>query len=153
MTQQKDITLSIKRPIIRNAVTALISGAIFTAALIPFLGVVGAVPESFNEKLLISVGFSLLWVVMLFSFGFFIDSIRNMLSKPTIVLTNDTIQIQEHEIIMLSDIAAAETFGKDGRLKLTLKDGEEITVKQSALNIPTQTVLYAINLRKGKIDV
>ena len=153
MTQQKEVILSVKRPIIRNAVTALISGVIFTAALVPFLSVVGATPENFNQKILISVGFSLLWVIMLFSSGFFIDSIRNMLSKPTIVLTNDTIQIQEHEIIMLSDIAAAETFGKDGRLKLTLKDGEEITVKQSALNIPTQTVLYAINLRKGKIDV
>ena len=152
MTQQKEIVLSVKRPIIRNAVTALISGTLIAASIYPFCLVIGAAPESFNEKLLISVGFTLLWVLMLFSSGFFIDSIRNILSKPTIVLTNDTIQIQGHELLMLSDIASAETVGKDKRLKITLNSGEEITVKQSALNIPTQTVLYAVKLRRAESE-
>ena len=63
----------------------------------------------------------------------------------------ETLNVYGHDPIRLCEILQIQVEGRAGKAKglsLTLENGENVFVKQNSIDIPAETLKYAIEIRK-----
>lgn len=110
--------------------------------------------DTFTDKLLNTIGFCSMLVMVLFMAFSFFNAVRNIFSPPTVVLDNNNLQIFLQKDIMIKDISETKLIKKKNKavLKIIKKDGEEAEIKQGLISTPLNTLEYAIHIRLNQLN-
>lgn len=78
-------------------------------------------------------------------------SVRSLYPRAILTVTDDRVILEKKKEILISDIVSVESAG--GR-KLTVRaeNGDVISLRKSDVNIPLETLEYAIKLRAERIE-
>lgn len=91
--------------------------------------------------------FSFFSIALAFTLTAFLNAVRNLFSGPTVILTNKKINVFYYDDILLSDITGITVDKNEKTMCVTLVSGKEITIKKMWVDIPLETLKYAISIR------
>ena len=143
--------LELRRPRSRAAITFAVCAVAAAAAVFFVFFVMGIAVQTLMQRILKSLLFAVLWLVALFCAGAALSSLRDLFEAPTAILDSETLNICGREPIRLCEISRMQVEGGAGKakgLRLTLENGDNVFVKQHCIDIPAETLKYAIEIRK-----
>ncbi len=140
-------TLILKRPKPRAVITLAVGFPVAAAVIRLMIFVAGINPGNLTGRILNSVCFVLLWICALLASAFALSAVRDLFCSPSVILDGTSLRVYGFEPLSVSDIADMETDSKCRNLFVTAGDGTVINIKQRNINIPVETLKYAIQLR------
>ncbi len=142
-----NVTMTVKRPKIRNLIRQLVFAALTAACVLGIAALYIQQPKTDFYKILCVVLFSFFSIALAFTLTAFFNAVRNLFSGPTVVLTNKKINVFYYGDILLSDITGITVDKNEKTMCVTLVSGKEITIKKMWVDIPLETLKYAISIR------
>lgn len=142
-----NVTMTVKRPKIRNLIRQLVFAALTAVCVLGIAALYIQQPKTDFYKILCVVLFSFFSIALAFTLTAFFNAVRNLFSGPTVVLTNKKINVFYYGDILLSDITGITVDKNEKTMCVTLVSGKEITIKKMWVNIPLETLKYAISIR------
>ena len=142
-----NVTMTVKRPKIRNLIRQLVFAALTAACVLGIAALYIQQPKTDFYKILCVVLFSFFSIALAFTLTAFFNAVRNLFSGPTVILTNKKINVFYYGDILLSDITGITVDKNEKTMCVTLVSGKEITIKKMWVNIPLETLKYAISIR------
>lgn len=142
-----NVTMTVKRPKIRNLIRQLVFAALTAACVLGIAALYIQQPKTDFYKILCVVLFSFFSIALAFTLTAFLNAVRNLFSGPTVILTNKKINVFYYGDILLSDITGITVDKNEKTMCVTLVSGKEITIKKMWVNIPLETLKYAISIR------
>lgn len=142
-----NVTMTVKRPKIRNLIRQLVFAALTAACVLGIAALYIQQPKTDFYKILCVVLFSFFSIALAFTLTAFLNAVRNLFSGPTVILTNKKINVFYYGDILLSDITGITVNKNEKTMCVTLVSGKEITIKKMWVNIPLETLKYAISIR------
>lgn len=139
--------MTVKRPKIRNLIRQLVFAALTAVCVLGIAALYIQQPKTDFYKILCVVLFSFFSIALAFTLTAFFNAVRNLFSGPTVVLTNKKINVFYYGDILLSDITGITVDKNEKTMCVTLVSGKEITIKKMWVNIPLETLKYAISIR------
>ncbi|PWM45672.1 MAG: hypothetical protein DBX47_03780 [Clostridiales bacterium] len=143
-----NIKLIVRRPksknFIKQGIFAVLTGLCITGIVFLYLHS----PKTDLQKIICVVLFTVFSVAFAFTFTALLNAIRNIFSRPTVILDNEQIEVFRYGKILLSDIKSVSVDESKKTLFLMLKTGESIPIKKSIVNLPLETLGYAVNIRR-----
>ncbi len=109
-------------------------------------------PVTNTEKALQTFYVCFLLVFTLFMVFPIVCSLRSLYPRAILTVTDDRIILEKKREISLSDLEKAETLKNGRKLYIKSRQGEVITLNRGDVNIPLETLCYAINLRAEKLS-
>ena len=140
-------TMTVKRPKIRNLIRQLVFAALTAACVLGIAALYIQQPKTDFYKILCVVLFSFFSIALAFTLTAFLNAVRNLFSGPTVILTNKKINVFYYGDILLSDITGITVDKNEKTMCVTLVSGKEITIKKMWVDIPLETLKYAISIR------
>lgn len=143
--------LELRRPRGRAAIIFTVCAVVAAAAAFLIVPVTGIAVQTLMQRILKSLLFALLWLAALFTAGAALSALRDLFESPTVTLDGETLNVYGHDPIRLCEILQIQVEGCAGKAKglsLTLENGEDVFVKQNSIDIPAETLKYAIEIRK-----
>ncbi len=142
-----NVTMTVKRPKIRNLIRQLVFAALTAACVLGIAALYIQQPKTDFYKILCVVLFSFFSIALAFTLTAFLNAVRNLFSGPTVILTNKKINVFYYGDILLSDITGITVDKNEKTMCVTLVSGKEITIKKMWVDIPLETLKYAISIR------
>lgn len=142
-----NVTMTVKRPKIRNLIRQLVFAALTAACVLGIAALYIQQPKTDFYKILCVVLFSFFSIALAFTLTAFLNAVRNLFSGPTVILTNKKINVFYYGDILLSDITGVTVDKNEKTMCVTLVSGKEITIKKMWVDIPLETLKYAISIR------
>lgn len=142
-----NVTMTVKRPKIRNLIRQLVFAALTAVCVLGIAALYIQQPKTDFYKILCVVLFSFFSIALAFTLTAFFNAVRNLFSGPTVILTNKKINVFYYGDILLSDITGITVDKNEKTMCVTLVSGKEITIKKMWVNIPLETLKYAISIR------
>ena len=142
-----NVTMTVKRPKIRNLIRQLVFAALTSACVLGIAALYIQQPKTDFYKILCVVLFSFFSIALAFILTAFLNAVRNLFSGPTVILTNKKINVFYYGDILLSDITGITVDKNEKTMCVTLVSGKEITIKKMWVDIPLETLKYAISIR------
>lgn len=142
-----NVTMTVKRPKIRNLIRQLVFAALTAACVLGIAALYIQQPKTDFYKILCVVLFSFFSIALAFTRTAFLNAVRNLFSGPTVILTNKKINVFYYGDILLSDITGITVDKNEKTMCVTLVSGKEITIKKMWVDIPLETLKYAISIR------
>lgn len=142
-----NVTMTVKRPKIRNLIRQLVFAALTSACVLGIAALYIQQPKTDFYKILCVVLFSFFSIALAFTLTAFFNAVRNLFSGPTVILTNKKINVFYYGDILLSDITGITVDKNEKTMCVTLVSGKEITIKKMWVDIPLETLKYAISIR------
>lgn len=142
-----NVTMTVKRPKIRNLIRQLVFAALTSACVLGIAALYIQQPKTDFYKILCVVLFSFFSIALAFTLTAFLNAVRNLFSGPTVILTNKKINVFYYGDILLSDITGITVDKNEKTMCVTLVSGKEITIKKMWVDIPLETLKYAISIR------
>lgn len=139
--------MTVKRPKIRNLIRQLVFAALTAACVLGIAALYIQQPKTDFYKILCVVLFSFFSIALAFTLTAFLNAVRNLFSGPTVILTNKKINVFYYGDILLSDITGVTVDKNEKTMCVTLVSGKEITIKKMWVDIPLETLKYAISIR------
>ena len=140
--------LTVRPPKLKNLLFALIFAVLFTASIVLIIATVNGDPITVTEKVLNCALFAVSLAFSIFMFAGMADSIRNIFAVPTFKVSEEEIFICKYGKAPLSELESTE-LKKNGKiLVFNFKDGSSAVLRSRISDIPLETVVYAISLRK-----
>ncbi len=139
--------MTVKRPKIRNLIRQLVFAALTSACVLGIAALYIQQPKTDFYKILCVVLFSFFSIALAFTLTAFLNAVRNLFSGPTVILTNKKINVFYYGDILLSDITGITVDKNEKTMCVTLVSGKEITIKKMWVDIPLETLKYAISIR------
>lgn len=139
--------MTVKRPKIRNLIRQLVFAALTAACVLGIAALYIQQPKTDFYKILCVVLFSFFSIALAFTLTAFLNAVRNLFSGPTVILTNKKINVFYYGDILLSDITGITVDKNEKTMCVTLVSGKEITIKKMWVDIPLETLKYAISIR------
>lgn len=142
-----NVTMTVKRPKIRNLIRQLVFAALTAVCVLGIAALYIQQPKTDFYKILCVVLFSFFSIALAFTLTAFFNAVRNLFSGPTVILTNKKINVFYYGDILLSDITGITVDKNEKTMCVTLVSGKEITIKKMWVDIPLETLKYAISIR------
>ena len=142
-----NVTMTVKRPKIRNLIRQLVFASLTAACVLGIAALYIQQPKTDFYKILCVVLFSFFSIALAFTLTAFLNAVRNLFSGPTVILTNKKINVFYYGDILLSDITGVTVDKNEKTMCVTLVSGKEITIKKMWVDIPLETLKYAISIR------
>lgn len=142
-----NVTMTVKRPKIRNLIRQLVFAALTAACVLGIAALYIQQPKTDFYKILCVVLFSFFSIALAFTLTAFLNAVRNLFSGPTVILTNKKINVFYYGDILLTDITGITVDKNEKTMCVTLVSGKEITIKKMWVDIPLETLKYAISIR------
>ena len=142
-----NVTMTVKRPKIRNLIRQLVFAALTAVCVLGIAALYIQQPKTDFYKILCVVLFSFFSIALAFTLTAFLNAVRNLFSGPTVILTNKKINVFYYGDILLSDITGITVDKNEKTMCVTLVSGKEITIKKMWVDIPLETLKYAISIR------
>ena len=142
-----NVTMTVKRPKIRNLIRQLVFAALTAACVLGIAALYIQQPKTDFYKILCVVLFSFFSIALAFTLTAFLNAVRNLFSGPTVILTNKKINVFYYGDILLSDITGVTVDKNEKTMCVTLVSGKEIKIKKMWVDIPLETLKYAISIR------
>lgn len=140
--------LTVRPPKLKNLLFALIFAALLAAAIAVLMAVTAATPVTVAEKVLNCALFAVFIAFSIFMFTGMLDSVRNIFAMPTFKVSQEEIFICKYGKAPLSELKSTE-LKKNGKiLVFNFNDGSSAVLRSRISDIPLETVVYAISLRK-----
>lgn len=80
-----------------------------------------------------------------------IFSLRSLYPRAILTVTDEKVLLEKKKEILLSDIESVSSNGGK-KLVIKAKNGDVISIRKTDVNVPLETLEYAINLRIGKAE-
>ena len=80
-----------------------------------------------------------------------IFSLRSLYPRAILTVTDEKVLLEKKKEILLPDIESVSSNGGK-KLVIKAKDGDVISIRKTDVNVPLETIEYAINLRIGKAE-
>ena len=140
--------LTVRPPKLKNLLFALIFAALMVLGIVAVIAAIGYTPVSLTEKILNCLIFAVSLAFSIFMFSGMADSIRNIFAAPTFKVSEEEIFICKYGKAPLSELKNTE-LKKNGKiLVFNFNDGSSAVLRCRISDIPLETVVYAISLRK-----
>lgn len=149
-----NIPLVLKRPKLKNLFRGLLFSVLGILNIVALFFILSAEkPITFLDKLLNVSGFCSMSIMALFMFFSLFNTVRNLLSPPTVVLDNNKLKVFANDELLIKDILKTELIKQKSRtlLKVTDKDKNEVIITQNLISIPLKTLEYAIHIRVNQL--
>ena len=140
--------LTVRPPKLKNLLYALVFAVLTAAGIWATVLAVGQEPVTVADKVLNCLFFAVSLAFSVFMFSGMADSIRNIFALPTFKVSEEEIFIFKHGTTPLSELESTE-LKKNGKLLVfNVKNGSSAILPARLSDIPLETVVYAISLRK-----
>lgn len=140
--------LTVSPPKLKNLIFALIFAVLGAITSVVLYITVNNIPADIHGRIINCIFFAVFLATTVFLFSGMLDSIRNMFALPTFKLNDNEIFICKYGKANLSDLEKTE-LKKNGKiLVFSFKDGSSAVLRCRLSEIPLETVVYAISLRK-----
>lgn len=143
----QDINLNLRCPFAKNFIQAILFFFLFLFFTLLAFWIPTTSPQTFAEKCFTLLAFAIASAGAVFLLFAFYNSIRNCI-EVNVSVTKETLKIQRKQEIPLQDILRAERTEKE--VIFFLQNGQEVHIRRNQINIPLQTLIIAIEQRKGQ---
>ncbi len=140
--------LTVRPPKLKNLLFALLFAALLAVGVTAVVFAVNGEPATILEKVLNCVLFAVSVAFSIFMFGGMVDSIRNIFAAPTFKVSKEEIFICKYGKAPLSELKNTELKKNGNILVFNFNDGSSAVLRSRISDIPLDTVVYAISLRK-----
>ncbi len=147
-TSSDEKLLTVRPPKLKNLLYALVFAVLTAAGIWATVLAVGQEPVTVADKVLNCLFFAVSLAFSVFMFSGMADSIRNIFALPTFKVSEEEIFICKYGKASLSELESTE-LKKNGKvLVFNFKNGTSAVLKSRLSDIPLETAVYAISLRK-----
>lgn len=140
--------LTVRPPKLKNLLYTLVFAVLLAAGIAAIIITAKAEPVTVAEKVLNCVIFAVSVAFSIFMLGGMADSIRNIFAAPTFKVSEEEIFICKYGKAPLSELKNTELKKNGNLLIFNFNDGSSAVLKSRISDIPLETVVYAISLRK-----
>lgn len=147
---EKDLVANPRR--LRSLLNALIFALCETAGVAVYLIFKIDSPVTVGEKTVQTVLVCFLLILTLFMVFPVIMSLRSLYPRAILTVTDEKIILEKKREIALSELKEISVVKNGKKLIIKSETGEMITLNDGDVNIPLETLEYAIKLRAEKLS-
>ena len=132
---------------LRSIFDAFCCAAVEAAGIVLFYFLKIDNPVTVGEKTLQTVYVCFMLVLTLFMGFTVVCSLRSLYPRAILTVTDDRVILEKKREITFAELSEAKTEKDGGKLVIKSVNGDVITLNRGDVNVPLETLCYAINLR------